>query len=109
MPAAALPKRTRSGVPGLTRVAITLAIPLIGVLTVAGTYLGKEVILCAGWVAIGLVGFLFINPIAGVTVMTSGFLLAAYPTLLATMGALTINNLLGIGFVAILALHVIET
>jgi len=109
MPAAALPKRTRSGVPGVMRFAITLAIPLIGAATVAGTYLGKEIILCAGWVALGLVGFLFLHPIAGVTVMTSGFLLAAYPTLFTSMGALTINNLLGVGFVLILALHVLET
>jgi O-antigen ligase len=91
------------------RLGIALAIPMIAALTVAGTYLGKEVILCAGWVAIGLVGFLFINPIAGVTVMTSGFLLAAYPTLLDALGSLTINNLLGVGFVVILAFHVVET
>jgi hypothetical protein len=82
---------------------------MIAALTVAALYLGRELILCAAWVAFGLVGFLVVNPVAGVTVMTSGFLMAAYPSLFTTMGALTINNLLGVAFVLILGLHVLET
>jgi hypothetical protein len=105
MPARAV----RSATPLGLRLALALAIPFIAALTVAGTYLGKEVIVCAAWIALSTVGVLFVNPVTGIAVMTSGFMLAAYPTVFDSLGALTINNLLGIGFVVLLIGHVLET
>src|SRR5262249_53544610 len=54
-------------------------------------------------------GLLFIRPVIGVAVMTVLFLLAAYPTLLQALGFLTINNLLGLCLVVLLAARIIET
>ena len=41
--------------------------------------------------------------------MTVAFLLAAYPTLFKALGILTLNNLLGLGLAALLALRILET
>src|SRR5258708_26320141 len=78
-------------------------------MTVAGTYFGKEILICAGWLALSVVGVLFIRPVVGIAMMTAAFLLAAYPTLLQSLGMLTVNNLLGVCFVVLLGLHVVET
>ena len=77
--------------------------------TVVGTYAGMEILICAGWVALSVVGMLFYRPVIGISTMTAAFLLSAYPTLLQSLGMLTLNNLLGICFVVLLALHVLET
>lgn len=98
-----------SSTPVLMRVALLLGLPFIGALTVAGTYLGKEIVITAAWVALSLGGFLFIRPVIGIAAMTGAFLLAAYPTLLQALGFLTINNLLGICFVVLVAGYVLET
>src|SRR6187455_2229535 len=58
--------------------------------------------------ALGVVGILFVRPVVGIAMMTAAFLLAAYPTLLQSLGMLTVNNLLGICFVVLLGLHVVE-
>jgi len=88
---------------------VVVGVPMIGALTVLGTWLHKEIIVTAGWLALSLVGVLFVRPVIGIAVMTTAFLLAAYPTLLQALGFLTINNLLGICFLALLAFHVLET
>ena len=109
MPATSVSSRTAAGNPRLIRIAIALALPAFGAATVAGTLLGKEVIVTAGWLALAISGLLFIRPVVGVAVMTVLFLLAAYPTLLQALGFLTINNLLGLCLVALLVARVIET
>ncbi|HLK10070.1 MAG TPA: O-antigen ligase family protein [Candidatus Binatia bacterium] len=100
---------TPATMPFALRLGLALAIPFIAALTIAGTYLGKEVIVCAAWIALSTVGILFVNPVTGIAVMTSGFMLAAYPTVFDALGALTINNLLGVGFVVLLIGYVLDT
>src|SRR5262249_6405134 len=109
MPATFVPSRPAAGNPALIRIAIALALPAFGAATVAGTLLGKEVIVAAGWLALAISGLLFIRPVIGVAVMTVLFLLAAYPTLLQALGFLTINNLLGLCLVVLLAVRIVET
>ena len=109
MPATSVPSRSSSGTPILVRAAIALALPVIGAGTVAGTLLGKEVIVTAAWIALAVVGVLFVRPVVGVAVMTVAFLLAAYPTLFQALGVLTLNNLLGLGLVVLLGMRILET
>lgn len=108
MPAAAMSRRAAStSLP--MRALLAVMFPMIAALTVTGTYLNKEIIITAGWLALSIGGFLFIRPVVGIAIMTTAFLLAAYPTLLQALGFLTINNLLGICFVALLGLRILET
>src|SRR5215813_7381501 len=109
MPATSVPSRQAAGTPALIRIAIALALPAFGAATVAATLLGKEVIVTAGWLALAVSGPLFIRPVVGIAVMTLLFLLAAYPTLLQSLGFLTINNLLGLCLVVLLAVRIVET
>src|SRR5262245_39735397 len=109
MPATSVVSRTSGGTPLPVRAAIAIALPVIGAGTVAGTLLGKEVIVTAGWLALAVVGVLFVRPVVGVAVMTVAFLLAAYPTLFKTLGVLTLNNLLGLGLAVLLAIRILET
>jgi O-antigen ligase len=95
--------------PLLVRLAVALALPFIAALTVGGTYFGQEVIVAAAWVAIAVVGALFLNPVMGILVMTALYLLSAYPTLLQELGFLTISNLIGVGFLVLFAAHVLNT
>jgi hypothetical protein len=96
--------------PTLLRVLIAVGLPMAGAATVAGTYLGKEIILCAGWIAIFVTTFLFAQPVIGIALMTGAFLMAAYPTtLLQSLGVLTVNNLLGICLLGLMALRIVET
>src|SRR6476660_491203 len=88
--------RRRTGTPAGLRVAVALTLPFIGAVTVVGIFLGKEVIVAAALLALCMVGFVMVKPLVGVLVMTSGFLLAAYPTALQTLGMLSLNNLLGL-------------
>ncbi len=94
--------------PLVIRLAIALALPGIAALTVLGVYLGQEVIITAGWVALAMVGALFLNPVIGILVMTGLYLLSAYPTILQSLGFLTVANLIGFGFVVLLAAHVLS-
>jgi len=94
--------------PRALRVAIALGLPMAAAMTVVGTYFGKEILIFAAWLALGVVGILFVRPVVGIAMMTAAFLLAAYPTLLQSLGMLTVNNLLGICFVVLLGLHVVE-
>lgn len=109
MPVSAAAGRSPAGTPAILRLLAALAFPLIAAMTIAGTYVNKEIVITAGWLALSLAGFLFIRPVVGIAVMTAAFLLAAYPTLLQSLGFLTINNLLGLCFVALLALRILET
>jgi hypothetical protein len=95
--------------PALLRVAIACGLPLAGAATVAGTYLGKEILVCAGWIAVFVTTLLFAQPVVGIALMTGAFLMAAYPTLLQTLGALTLNNLLGLCLLVLLVLRIVET
>ncbi len=88
--------RRRPSTPAGLRVAVALALPFIGAITVIGIFLGKEVIVAAALLALCMVAFVLVKPLVGVLVMTSGFLLAAYPSALQTLGILTLNNLLGV-------------
>ncbi len=87
---------------------IALGLPMAAALTVVGTYFGKEILICLAWVALSAIGVLFLRPAVGIAIMTAAFLLAAYPTLLQALGMLTINNLIGLCFVVLLGLRVIE-
>ena len=109
MPAVSTPSRRTSGTSPVIRVLLMLGVPMIGALTVLGTWLHNEIIVTAGWLAVSVVGFLLVRPVIGIAVMTGGFLLAAYPTPLQALGVLTINNLLGLCFLALLAFRVVET
>src|SRR5215470_9471271 len=95
--------------PTLLRVLIAVGLPMAGAATVAGTYLGKEIILCAGWMAIFVTTFMFAQPVIGIALMTAAFLMAAYPTLLQSLGVLTVNNLLGVFLVVLMGLRILET
>jgi hypothetical protein len=109
MPVTPVVSRPSGGTPLLLRIGIAVALPVLGAGTVAGTLLGKEVIVTAGWLALAVVGVLFVQPVVGVAVMTVAFLLAAYPTVFQALGALTVNNLLGLGLLVLLGIRILET
>ena len=96
------PNPPSSDIPATVRVAIILALPMVGAVGVAGIYLNKEVLVAAAWIALGLGGLVFVRPLVGVGIMTAMFMLAAYPTLLADLGFLTINNLIGLCLAVVL-------
>src|SRR6185295_11526036 len=108
MPVIASPSDQSIETPRALRVAIALGLPMAAALTVVGTYFGKEILIFAAWLAFAVVGILFVRPVVGIAMMTAAFLLAAYPTLLQALGMLTVNNLLGICFLLLLGLHVVE-
>jgi hypothetical protein len=109
MPATSVESRPSGGTPVLLRAGIAVALPVIGAGTVAGTLLGKEVIVTAGFLALAVVGVLFVRPVVGVAVMTVAFLFAAYPTIFQALGVLTLNNLLGLGLLVLLCIRILET
>jgi O-antigen ligase len=89
--------------------AIALGLPLIGAITVLGIYLNKEVIVAAAWAAMCCGAAVLVQPAIGIVAMTGGYLLAAYPSVLQDLGVLTINNLLGVCFAALLVGYVLTT
>ncbi|HWP64751.1 MAG TPA: O-antigen ligase family protein [Candidatus Limnocylindria bacterium] len=91
------------------RLVVALALPMLAALTVVGTYLGKEIVIFAGLLALSVGGFLFVRPVVGLAIMTTAYLLAAYPTALQSLGLLSVNNLLGVCFVVLLMARVLET
>jgi len=97
------------GTPLAVRMALVLACPMIAAITVMATFLGKELIIAAAWMALVMVALLFIRPLIGIVIMTAVYLLDAYPTLLQALGVLTVNNLLGLCLGLLLAAHVLET
>jgi hypothetical protein len=109
MPATSVVSRPSGGTPVLLRAAIAVALPVIGAGTVAGTMLGKEVIVTAAWLLLAVVGVLFVRPVVGVAIMSVAFLLAAYPTVFQSLGVLTVNNLLGLGLLLLLGIRILET
>jgi hypothetical protein len=52
---------------------------------------------------------LFVRPVVGLSIMTTAYLLSAYPTVLQDLGLLSVNNLLGVCFVVLLLAQVLET
>jgi len=109
MPVTATHRDRMGDIPLLLRVLIAIGLPMAGAATVAGTFLGKEILLCAGWIALCVAAFLLVRPVIGIALMTFAFLMAAYPTMLQTLGFLTVNNLLGVCLAGLLVLHVVET
>jgi O-antigen ligase len=101
--------RRRTSTPAGLRVAVALALPFVGAVTVIGIFLGKEVIVAAALLALCMIGFVLVRPLVGVLVMTSGFLLAAYPSALQTLGILTLNNLLGVCLGVLLVARVLSS
>src|SRR6476660_4584065 len=108
MPSVSSTSRPRTGAASFKWLALFLGLPLIGAVTVAGTYRGSEVIVAAGWLALSTVGILLIRPVIGVAVMAGGCLLAAYPTVVQSLGALTINNLMGVALLGLLVARILE-
>src|SRR6185503_5205504 len=96
--APAIATRRRTGMPAGIQVAIALALPFIGAVMVVGILLDQEVIVAAACFAVCMVSFVLVRPLAGIVIMTSGYLLSAYPSMLQTLGILSLNNLLGICF-----------
>ena len=91
------------------RLVLALALPMLAALAVVGTYLGKEILIFAGLLALSVGGFLFVRPVVGLSIMTTAYLPAAYPTVLQDLGLLSVNNLLGVCFVVLLLARVLET
>ena len=108
MPARRFSAARSAGLPVVIRVALALAFPFIAALTVAGTYLGLELLVGAAWAALAMVGALLVNPVMGIVVMVVLYLLSVYPALLQSLGFLTVANLLGVGFLVSLAVHVLN-
>jgi O-antigen ligase len=104
-----LARRETSGMPVGLRLAITLALPLVAAISVTGIFLNKEVLVAAAWFAFAIAGTVFIQPLVGVAAMTATFMVVAYPTMLQTLGVLTLNNLLGVCLGAVLAAHVLTS
>jgi len=102
-------RRSASGMPAGVGVAIALALPMIGAISVAGIFLDKEILVAAAWVAMGISALVFVQPLVGVGAMTATFMLTAYPTLLQDLGFITINNLLGLCLAAVLAAQILTT
>jgi O-antigen ligase len=98
-----------AGTPASVRLLIALGLPFIGAMSVLSIWLGNEVILLAFWGMLFMIGFLLARPVAGIVMLTTGLLLAAYPTVLQSLGVLTVGNLLGVGMAALLAAHVLAT
>jgi hypothetical protein len=95
--------------PAALRLALALALPFVAALAAVGTYLGKEVIVAGLWLGLAFLALLGVNPIIGIVLMTATFLLISYPTLFQTLGALTLNNVLGAGLGLILAARAFDT
>src|SRR3989442_15550920 len=76
-----VPARRAEGPRPLLKVLVALMIPFVAVITVTGTYFGREVIVTALWAGVGLTAVLFANPLAGILIMTTGYMLASYPSL----------------------------
>src|SRR5438552_2572183 len=102
-------RRPRRQMPAGIGLGIALALPAIGAITVAGIYLNKEVIVAAAWAAFCCGALVMVQPVVGIVAMTGGYLLAAYPTVLQSLGVLTINNLLGACLVVLLVGYVLGT
>jgi len=96
-------------IPIWIRIALALALPLLAALTVIGTYLGKEIIIFAGLLTLSVGGVLFVRPVVGLAIMTAGYMLAAYPTALQSLGVLSVNNLIGLCFVVLLLARIQAT
>ena len=95
--------------PQLLRLAIAVGLPLSGAATIVATYFNKEILLCAGWFAVCIATFLLAAPVIGISLMTGAFLMAAYPSALQALGALTVNNLLGVLLLVLMGLRIVAT
>jgi len=88
---------------------MAVGLPMVAAMAVVGTYLGKEIIIFAGLLGLSVIGFLIVRPIVGIVIMSATYLLAAYPTILQQLGLLSVNNLLGVCFVVLLLVRILET
>jgi len=108
MPTRYRASRRSQGLPVAIRGALALAFPFVAALTVAGTYLGMELVVGAAWLAFAMAAALLANPVMGIVVMVVFYMLSSYPSFLQSFGFLTVNNLLGVGFVVSLLVHVLN-
>ncbi|HYR95516.1 MAG TPA: O-antigen ligase family protein [Candidatus Binatus sp.] len=105
----AVTRRPRAGMPTGLWLGIALALPFVGAVTVTGIYLNQEAIVAAAWVSMCIAASVLVEPLIGVVAMTATFLLVAYPTVLQTLGVLTVNNLLGLCLGLALAAYVVTS
>src|SRR5438552_10791431 len=108
-PAYAISRRRRSGIPPAVQVAVAIGLPMLAAITVVGIYLNKEAIVAAAWMAFVIAAMVIIDPLVGIVIMTGGYLLAAYPTVLQSLGVITISNLLGVCLAVLLVSYVLTT
>src|SRR5947208_751421 len=105
-PAYAISRRHRGGIPAAVQLAVALGLPVLAAITVVGIYLNKEAIVAAAWVAAVIASMVIIDPLAGIVIMTGGYLLAAYPTVLQSLGVVTVSNLIGVCLLLLLVAQV---
>ena len=99
----------RTGAASFKWLALFVGLPLIGAVTVAGTYRGSEVIVAAAWLAL-VHGWHPAHPSGDRRRgHGGGFLLAAYPTVFQSLGVLTINNLIGVALLGLFVARILET
>src|ERR1051326_9016941 len=108
-PAYAISRRPRGGIPPAVQVAVAIGLPMLAAITVIGIYLNKEAIVAAAWMAFVIAAMVIIDPVVGIVIMTGGYLLAAYPTVLQSLGVITVSNLIGVCLLLLLVAQVIGT
>jgi O-antigen ligase len=105
----AIARRPRSGTPVAMQVSMALGLPVLAAITVVGIYLNKEAIVAAAWMAFVISAMVVLDPVIGIIIMTGGYLLAAYPTVLQSLGVLTVSNLIGVWLLALLIAQIIAS
>src|ERR1051326_1906478 len=108
-PASPIARRPRGGIPPAVQVAVAIGLPMLAAITVIGIYLNKEAIVAAAWMAFVIAAMVIIDPVVGIVIMTGGYLLAAYPTVLQSLGVITVSNLIGVCLLLLLVAQVIGT
>jgi hypothetical protein len=99
----------RNDTPFTVKALLAVGLPMVAAMAVVGTFLGKEIIMFAGLLGMSVVGFLFVRPIVGIAIMSTAYLLAAYPTVFQQLGLLSVNNLLGLCLAILLLVRILET
>jgi hypothetical protein len=99
----------RGDTPFTVKALLAVGLPMVAAMAVVGTFLGKEIIMFAGLLGMSVVGFLFVRPIVGIAIMSTAYLLAAYPTVFQQLGLLSVNNLLGLCLAILLLVRILET
>src|SRR5438093_4274998 len=106
-PAYAIARRHRSGIPAAVQIVVAVGLPMLAAITVVGIYLNKEAIVAAAWMAFVISAMVIIDPLVGILIMTGGYLLAAYPSVLQSLGVITVSNLIGVWLALLLVAQVL--